>query len=312
VVLRGKGASQGTILVYTDALRWWKTLTGDPPLAQIDDYTVSAFAEGLRSTRYRRGKLGEWRALTEDSIAKHLRTIRAVLYRIGPTRDPARPAKELVHTAPLISVPKVEQDPKPTFSLAQARRIVEAAQHFRHPDLPGLRPYQWWRGFLGTLYVSGFRPGTARLLEWPMLKHEEDGFWLMVPSRLVPKTKKGTKVALPSWLGEMLANWPRMGLLIFPYPRHKDTLGDDHKALQLLAGMAEDATLELKAWRRFHGDQLERLGIGLADKIGQQALDHGDSVTTKSHYVNLVNELRRRLPCLWDEGPVQRIQRRLF
>ena len=58
VVLRSRGESGGTETVYRDALAWWTKLTGDPPIRQIDEYTVATFAEGLRSAKYRRGKLG--------------------------------------------------------------------------------------------------------------------------------------------------------------------------------------------------------------------------------------------------------------
>lgn len=310
IVLIGRGQSQGTITVYRDALRWWKQLTGDPPLAQIDEYTISAFAEGLRSTRYRRGKLGPWRSLSEECQSKHLRTVRALLNGAGPGRDPKRPSKGLIAHAPVVSVPHLEPEPKPTFTLEQARQIVAAAAKFPHPDLAGLWPGDWWRGYLGTLYVAGFRPGTVRLLEWPMLVQKESVWWLKVPRRIVPKTHKGIQVTLPTWLGDLLASWPRMGLQMFPYSRHKDTLGDDHKALQRAAGLEQP--LELKAWRRFHGDQMERMGLKLAEHIGRVALDHADAETTKRHYVDLINELRLKLPCLWHIGPKNESQRRLF
>ena len=250
--------------------------------------------------------------MTEDTAAKHLRQIRALLHRVGPNCDPKRPSKGLIDTPPLVVIPKLEPEPKSTFTITQVRQLIVAAEHFPHPDLPDIKPRDWWRAYFGVLYCTGLRSGTAAKIEWPMLGEEEDGWWLNIPRKLVPKTCKGKRFALPAWCGEALVNLPRMGLLLLPYPRHKDTLGDDHKDLQRLAGFAEDRLFAIQAWRRFHCDQMERLGLSFAREIGRRALDHADSSTTSSHYVDLENELRRQLPCLWDRGPRPNVQRHLF
>ena len=157
VLASQKSVAKSTETIYRNALDWWSAITGDPPLRTIDEFTVAQFLVGLRTRTFRRGVVGAERKLSESSIAKHLRQIRAILFRAGPNIDAKRPSKGLMAVAPLVSVPRVESQPKGCFSIDQANAMAAAADRLAAPTLPHATPGQWWRAYLGWLYATGLR-----------------------------------------------------------------------------------------------------------------------------------------------------------
>lgn len=137
VVLVGQQAArEGTLTLYRDAVRWWAQLTGDPPIAQIDVLLLAQFQAALRSAKYRRSPLGREYSLSQHSQQKILRNLRAIMYRLGPTTDPKRPAAQLLDGAPYLTLSKVRSRPKPIFSLDVAAQLVTAT----HQGIIATRP----------------------------------------------------------------------------------------------------------------------------------------------------------------------------
>lgn len=312
IVIDGQGLSHGTLILYVQLLKWWKRLTTDPPLRMIDLFTVTTFAARLRKATYRRGPLGGERPLSPHRVASILRNLRSLLGRIGPQRDPSKPTAKLIDDPPAVPVDDVECDPKPCFSLETARAIVAAAGRMEVPRLEGIEPWQWWRGTLGGYYVTSLRRGSLLECEWTMLHKDAICRWLLVPGRLVCKTGKSKKIALPDWYWRSIAWWPQRGAKIFCWPYHIDHLNDCHYQLQSLAGIPEAEQMPIQAWRRTHGQAMGNEGLAIAQKLAQLALDHGDSGTTRKHYVDFENQVRLRLPPLWDDAPIDDRQKRLF
>lgn len=297
VLVSEVNARPGTIAVYETALTWWQKLTGDPPLAQIDEFTLSEFTVGLRQAKYRRGPFAPERQLSAMSVAKQQKSIKAVLMRIGPTIDPRRPGKKLVPEVPYLRVTHATLDgPKPVFSLELAKRIVASAGELSLPMFHSLTAQLFWQRLLGGLFYCGLRFGTVWDLRWEMLQSEDDGYWLVVPCQT--KTGKAKRVAMhPLWLAALQPLQPTGR--IFPQRPCKTHLDELHRRLQTIAGTVADRQLSFHAWRRTHADQMARLGATAAQRVAQHALDHSDVRTTTGHYCDIDNLFRRSLPPLW-------------
>lgn len=316
VVLAGEGeTSPSTVGLYRDAVVWWARLTGDPPIKQIDAYTVAKFLEGLRAATYRRGLRGPARPLAEYTQRKHQVAIRALLRRLGAgPGDDERSFAELVPRPPRLKVARAAAgEPKPTWSLVEARGIFAACHQLRPPELADVAAGDWWRALVLVLYSTGVRIGTARRLEWNMVEERADGWWLKIPKRIVPKTHKPIAIPLTSETHAALLRLKRSGqAAVFVWPHCLRHLATCHDRLQQLAGLARAARHSPQAWRRLHGQQLALLGAEEGQRVAQAALDHADGKTTSRHYVDLKNLLIRRLPPLSSGPGAADPQRRLF
>jgi integrase len=312
IVIDGPGLSAGTLAGYLELLGWWERLTSNPPLRLIDQFLVSAFAKRLREATYKRGPLGVERRLSPCRVSLLLRNLRSILYRIGPQRD-HRPAAELPFRPPAVPVDNPELEPKEAFSLERARAIVAAGRLIDRPRLEGIPTPDFWRALLAWYYVTGLRRGGLLGVEWTMLADRRDHWLLTVPARLVEKTGKGKRIAIPLWACAPVAGWPRGRPQIFAFPYSVDHLNDLHYELQTLAGVPEAEQLPIQGWRRTHANAMGEAGLHLAERLAQAALDHADSRTTRASYADFENRVRLRLPPLWDlsERPDDR-QRLLF
>lgn len=316
--MEGESKASSTLRGYRETVELWCLLTGDPPA--FDQFTISKFVTGLNGYQYTRARRFDggiqpgatFRPLSADRINIHLRNLRAILQRMGPQRKPDKATAKLVQETPVVHVPKLEPDPKDCFELARARQIVAAGAKMDRPDLPGVAPHEFWRAYCGWLFVTDVREGTLWRFEWEMLIEKEDGWRLRLPRALVPKTGKGKWIGMPEWLVHSVQRWPRTQAAIFPKAHCSNWIRALHYKLQELACIPEAEQLPPQAWRRTHAREMQRLGADFAIEVSRRSLDHGQSSTTTSHYADITEEIRRRLPCLWDLNKEDRRQRHLF
>lgn len=310
---------------YLESIDKWKQLTGDPPIYAIDDVLLVDFEELLRTTPYKRGLNGQERLLTDFTVAKHMKNIRAVVFRCGPKNaDQKRPGKGLLDETPFISVstPTLAL-PKTRFSLQQAQHVYAACSEMHvftnrgrgRPSDGGEHAPHWWRALIATMYYTGLRIGTVMRLTWSMIREDEDGFWFYVPGRIVHKTKKYSVKALRLDCLELLQRLPRRvdgagGERIFTWHHSPTHLRDRHEMLQKLAGVTD--LRDMHAWKRTHLREVARLGLDDAMRTAQRAGDHADRKTTEESYVNLGQETARALPSLVAKKPHDPNQRHLF
>jgi len=307
VVLVGKEATPSTIGLYRDALDWWRIITGDPAVCQISDQLLVRFKTELEGSTFRRGRIGRPIRLARATVSKHLKVLRAIVYRLGQSLDGRRPTTGLLSRTPIVPGLTVKFKLKPCFTLAEARAIAAAASSFDRPRLSDLPTPVFWRRTLGTWYFTGLRSGTVAKLTRGCVQSRDNRLWLDVPEEAVTKTDKG----LSLWLHPALA--AAFGLdqspdepdaPLVPRAGHYRHLIDLHQQLQAAAGLPADRQFSPHAWRRTHADQMKLLGIDAAGEILRLALDHADARTSTTHYTSIVNELRMRLPTLWpDELP---------
>lgn len=299
IVLASEGRDAATITSYRESIGWWHKLTSDPPLEQIDEYTVAAFKRGLREATYRRGKCGKLRQLGAFTISKHLRQVRTVLKRIGPTINPERPGKSLVAEVPHLRVEKPRKGaPKRPFTIGEAKRIIAATPLLPTPRYPHGReimPSRWWRAFCLVLFYTGLRVGTVLKLKRSMIEVGEDGkAWLQIPGSIT-KTGKPVRKFLHPVAAKVIHSLGH-GEQIFPWKYWRRHLANRHKRLQQLAGFPRERMLSPHAWRRTHATEMAKLGAMYGRKIAQHTLDHEDEETTSTFYVDIEAELIAQLP----------------
>lgn len=308
---------------YQQSIDYWKHLTGDPPIYAISDVLLVDFEAALRGVTYKRGLNGTERRLGDFTVAKHLKNIRAVLFRCGPKNaDNKRPGKGLLDETPHISVSAPTLTlPKKRFSLKQARLVYAACDEMTlftnrgrgRPSDGGPDAPAWWRALVSVMFYTGLRIGTVLRLEWSMIEEDEDGFWFKVPGRIVHKTKKASVKALRLDCLELLHRLPRGGdatSRIFTWNHSLTHLRDRHDRLQKLAGVKE--LRDMHAWKRTHLREVARTCLDDAMETAQRAGDHADRKTTEESYVNLGQETARLMPSLVEKDPDHDPQRNLF
>lgn len=285
----------GTVVLYRDAMRWWKSLTGDPPIEGIDQATIAAFQGSLRDARYRRGRCGPWRPLSAASRAKIERSIRAVLRHLGPDED------DLIRKPPKLRPTRAESSPAGSWTIEEARAMVAASASVRKPAVAECSPANWWRGFFALAGYTGLRVGSLLSLRRRHLVQREDGWWLDVDAESMSKVKRRKQCALHRLAVEAIAGLPAGGpdTLLLPWPRDLRCMLDVHYEIQTAAGIPEERQHELHGWRRWHGNAMADLGFAERLELARESLGHSSSSVTERHYVSSLLRLARMLPDLW-------------
>jgi len=290
----------GTVQIYRDTLTWWRKLTRDPPIAGIDQQLVNDFRVQLQDARWRRGICGDWRPLSAWSRTKILRTLRAVLSRLGAGTS-ARPGEELLRRVPRLELAVPRSAVKDTWSIEEARTLLAATTQMAVPAMAGCPAGEWWRAFLATAAFTGLRRGTILALRRRHLVERPDGWWLVIEGDAVSKVRQDTQVAVHRQLLGALQRLPGTDPedLLLPWPFHIRTLWTWHSRLQALAGLPEARQHEIHGWRRWHANRLCELGLPERLEATRCALGHSSSAITTGHYLTAHLALVRALPDLW-------------
>lgn len=294
VVLNGDtNAKLATVRSYESSLDWWERLTDDPPLASVDAYTLATLKTGLRAATWRRGPHAPARSLAPHSIAKHLKQLRAVLLRVGPTIDRALPSAGLLDNAPFMRVatPK-RQVPKPSMPLDAVRAVAIESLRIAAPD-----DRREWFARVSLLFYTGARIGTAQAVGPGHVVERDGRKWLVVADDDV---KTGNALALPVH-PELLAALERLTPRNGRYfrQRHPRTLSRKFAWLQKRAGLK--TALGFHAVRRTHAEQMVAVGAASGQLAAQMALDHARADTTRQFYADARALLIDRLPKLVDD-----------
>lgn len=305
-------AEPGTENIYLDMLKYWVSIVNDPPIQEIDDVLIARFRKGLTTATWKRGPAGLDRLLSKSTQAKHMRSLRTMLLRCGPSLGPHKPTKQLITDIPYVHISKVTHKPKPPVELLDVKAIFAASRHIVQARRP--EPYltrDQWQAFFGLLFYTGFRVGTVLKLRKSFLVREDGFHWLDVPDHAVTKTSKAFKKVVHDRLLDLIGKLPAKGNdLLIPWPVGRRCLITAHEKLQKKVGISKPASFH--AWRRSHACEVARLGSHLAMELARAALDHHSSKITEQHYCNLEPELVRKLPDLLEAPASSELQLMLF
>jgi len=273
VCLEAHGAAPRTFDAYERTLGLWKRLTGDPPLAKIDQLTCAKFVAKLGERPGRKGNV------SPNTIRKHCVQLQMVLDRAGPRTRDNRLGTGLIEEVPWLERPK----PRPkaatdNFTLEEISQWLAACEIATKPEVEGIPAPDWWRALVRFLYNTGLRIGTAMGLRWDMI----EGDWIVIPPEIM-KTHAGKRHPLNKSARAAIEAIRTPDPRIFPHPYKRVTQIHKIRADILAAS-------DIPPARRFGFHGLRKaLATHLAQKnpmIATMMLGHTMAKTTQDHYVN--------------------------
>lgn len=289
-----------TLEGYVTTLQYWEQLTDNPSVGRITDSVIAKFASALAVAKYRRSKFGKEYPLSECSIAKHLRNMRAMMNRLGPRIHGSKPALAIVNLTPYVPVPRVEFDLKEPFGVDMCRHIAAHLPAFwERWELSRKMSLDEWRSMFAFSYYTGLRVGTIGNIRWKYLKKKNGEFFFDIPAHAVSKVSKRIIKAAHPQLLELIDALPKNRDHIVRWPGHSKEL---YKCIQRMQQVAEVPKEERKGWhalRRTHGTQLALMGLDYGMKVAQAGLHHSSVSVTATHYVDIESKLVRQLPLLF-------------
>jgi len=293
--------SKLTVEEYANAISWWKSLTGDPPLAEIDDDTAAEFISELSEATWRRGLAGEYRKHSIGNIVKILKSIQKVLNFAGP-RFPNKANKSnrgLISMPPYLPLPASDREaPGGDFTIEEVQAIYRSAAQARMPlwsedskwDLSrSIEPAAWWRALVVVLCDTGFRIKATLNLDWSDIRGD------MVTS--LARNSKGRKghrqylserarLHLEAIAPETAEGESRSGI-VFPWPHHRRMLDTVFDEILAAGEIQRQRGVKFQGFRKFHATQLfDRSETSDGMTLAQQSAGHTSSRVTQGHYVN--------------------------
>lgn len=179
-----RGSAPDTLSADRTALRHWVRITGDPPLAAIDDELCAAFVSAMYD-----------RVASPATVRKTCIHLQAILYRAGPRTPRYRTAAGLLEAVPYLERPAVTAgDPRPGYTPAELSQLLAATAGVKvTSSCPAADQPAWWRSLLRFVHHTGLRVGTVMRARWSWL--DADG-WLHVPPAGYKQHKAGRRFYL--------------------------------------------------------------------------------------------------------------------
>lgn len=295
-------STQGTLERWYEAIVYWEKFTTNPPLEEIDQVLLANFADKVEHATYKRGINGKERPLAESTSYRHLKLVRAILMRAGPTFDARKPSAGLLELPLYFLIDPPETELKEHLSVEQSIAVVAQLAKLGLPKCWAPYTELRWRVLLGLQHYCSIRVGTVFKVKWLDLKHAQQP-WLHIPGERVSKTSKRADVAVHPLLYEALCEWRDISKAaniapIFPRDANLRWLSHLHDRAQIAAGI--ENPFGWHVWRRTNAARLGDLGLDEATRIAQAGLDHSSDKTTKRYYLDLSNRLRLKIPNIWE------------
>lgn len=285
--VRLSDASPETLKSYQTVLKYWRLLTGDPPLSEVTAETLARHRDCLAKLR---GKDPVSR-LSRNSVARHLSHLQAVLDKAGPPGFRNRDAQGIIDRAPWIRRP-VPQPKEPRFIPEERfNACYAAAAGMTIPDLDGFKPAAWWRALL----VAAFNTQLRRRSLFEMRMADIDwtaGRLTLAGARM--KTGRWHVVHLNAITMEHLRRIRTDRELVFPWPHHHTTFWKTFHRLQDLAGIPAADHFGLHDIRKTAATVLWEG----SPQAAQLALGHSTAKVTMRHYVQASGIVARALDAL--------------
>jgi integrase len=281
--IRPQALTDGTETLYRNALAYWEQITGDPPLYEITDWTTAHFASELLKQP---GRKGETMAIA--TVRKHCTQIDKLLAFTGPrTRDKGgRKNLGLLDFPPMVDKPDADENPPcGDFTLDEVKRLWDACQLMRTPNIDGVENAAWWRALIVVACYTGLRIGQLMRLEYSDLQPPNITVWARSS-----KKRKGKRQFLHA---EALADIQAIRTnrtRIFEFPNWDDNkrwLQTQMERLLVFAGIPEERQFKFHGFRKLHATLIadsDNSSGGI--QAAQFSLGHSHDSTTRGHYIN--------------------------
>jgi len=268
------GARPATFQQYSAAVRHWREITHDPPLDQVTTLILAGFKAAL---------LGA--SLAPATVNKHLRLTAAILAKAGPPGPRNRDALGLIPVAPWTK-PLREPHRLPSVTdQATVAAIYTAASFAQLPQLPGIRPRDWWQTLIVLAYTTAFRRSALLSIRWAGIDLAAAEITLTADN---DKAWTERRKPLHTVAVEHLLRIRTTDAQVFPWPYSMKTLYRQWHRIQSKAGIKPGNHIGLHDLKRTAGTLAAETASPWAV---QRFLDHS-SLATSQHYVNPTRELR--------------------
>lgn len=278
--IRPLGLDPKTIKLYREALAHWERITGDPPLAEITDYTTSKYATELLELPGRKGP-----TLAIGTVRKHCSRIDKLLGFCGPKLRTKKGRRNLglLELPPVCDSPHADhQPPAGDFTLEEVMALCDACEFAQESGcILEISPPRFWRTLIIVGFYSGLRISELMGLEYNDLQGAAITVWAKTS-----KGRKGKRQPLhPDALAAIEAiRTPREK--IFPWrgwPKTKRWVHTLFKRIVIKAGIPPHRQFGFHGLRKAHAtiiaDQEQSSGVA------QISLGHAHGSTTTTHYV---------------------------
>lgn len=295
-----KGDGRRTRKDYETSLRYWRELTGDPPLGKISKRHCATFVRRVGAVN------GNTARLSQNTVHKHWVNIQRLLNLSGPSSRQQPDGADVLENPPWLTGPGRSQPaPRAGFSLDEIWRWLEilprlAVRCAKNADFD---PVDWWRGLILVAYNTGARPATLFQLrsEWI------DDHVLRVPPEAI-KGRHGRLLWLNDPALEAIRKLRKPKGLIFGWerwPEAETTLRKHRRRQQRPAGVRD---LGFYGFRRTFATECGKISpLAMQIMLGHEGL--GLRMAAQ-HYVCLEEVLADALQKLPQPG--RQIQQQLF
>ena len=267
-------ASAGALKNYRIAMKFWRLITGDPPLEEITIETLSLFRGAISKRRGRRPHL----PASTSTVHSKLQLVQTVLDLAGPAGRGHRDAAGILKSTPWLRPPKVILKTPREIPADVLQQIHLATAGMDAPWFDGIKPPAWWRALLVTAYNTQLRRRT--LFEMRMDEIDWPNHRIILPAERM-KAGRPMIVHLNATALKYLQDIRTNRELIFPWPMNQRTFDRYFHRLQASIGLPKDEWFGLHTIRATSATVL----AGFSPQASQLALGHTQLAVTVNHYI---------------------------
>jgi len=301
ICLVAAGADPLTIKVYREALAHWTRITGNPPLAEINDFVAATFVTDL--AKVRRSKRSN-KPIAVPTVIKHANHVQFVLDMAGPRTQHKRlrQAQRLLDEVPFLPKPTADDELKSgNFTLEEIERLLDACRDMTVPCVAGIPPVVWWRTVIALAYNTGLRIGSLMHFRLSYVETNEFGRWINPPAKAGAKKRRSRPVYLNAAaqqaldVYEQFRRTPTPTFFGFPgWPASQGVLQKYRRKLLALAGIPKSRRFGFHGLRRACSHEMHRID----PRADQLQLGHTNERTTAKHYTSaqVVTLASERMP----------------
>lgn len=274
IISKRNRQSEKTVREINTAMKYWIMYTGDPTLAEINNFTIDKFAAGLYQTKKKNGG-----TLSDQTVKKHLGAIAAVMAYAGPKNNQYKRATGLMTELPEFpTIVKRADVNGRTPTMREFEKILAACKAATRPILPDITPAEWFESAYLFLYATGIRLGDLLNCRWSYIRKIQDVHALVIPSEH-EKTHRERIVPLNKLAESVLQRMPRLGAeeLIFQW----DTANANKGIIRERRRIADAAGLK-PVLCTFHA--IRRLTATMLDPAVAANVLGNNPLTCRQHY----------------------------
>ena len=265
-------SQSGTVSAYCTALNHWERHTANPDVSAVTKQTIRQFRDGMLAT-----------GLSNDTINKNWRHLRAVFRRIGPWESGNPQAEEIIDRPPHMKALPSRQKIPQVIDTDVINRIYRACDIAEWPNRSEVSPPILWRCALVLYCNYGMRTFDCWGLTW-----ENIDWSLNRLTFVMKKTKRTIELPLNEVVRTHLRTVQENSPQLFPVTKDRGDLYNQWHTIQYAAGIHKKADhIDFRHLRETCNTWYERIKPG----IGKWVLGHAAQGVNERYYLNLWSEI---------------------